>query len=82
MEFVLGAIVGALACYVILRSGVNVRKLLIGIAIVIVALVVIIFVLAYPVTEELTRGEITEVIREIPLPEWLEEIEREKGDRN
>ncbi|MBT9163930.1 MAG: hypothetical protein DDT24_00854 [Chloroflexi bacterium] len=82
MEFVLGVIVGALVCYAILRAGVNVRKLLLGVAIVIVALVVIIFIVAFPVTEELTRGEITEVIREIPLPEWLEEIEREKGDRN
>jgi membrane associated rhomboid family serine protease len=69
MEFVLGVIVGVFACYVILREKINVGRLLWIVAIVLFALIFVGGLLLFPVTEELTLGEVRETRRENLLPE-------------
>ncbi|MCL0098068.1 hypothetical protein M1O19_06095, partial [Dehalococcoidia bacterium] len=61
MEFLLGLVVGAFACYVILREKINIsgRKVLIA-GIVVLALMFIWGLLTFPVTSELQRVETRE----------------------
>jgi len=92
MGFLFGVIVGAFACYVILREGIKInwRKMLIA-GIVMLALISIWGLLTFPVTVgELERVGVLEVERvektllphEIPWPEWMEELREKEGDRN
>ena len=81
MEFLLGLVVGAFACYVILRERINIsgrKVLIVGLVVLAVMFigVLLTFLVAFPVTSELQRVETREWElhpQEIRLPDCLQE---------